>query len=182
MLAAFAQFDNDVRSERTLAGMKGALSLGRWTFQAPLGQRIKRLVAELASLRPVPRLAPAVIENRLAEWRRLLRGSTTQGRAVLQPILHGRLTFTPRLNPLSGEPDGDDFAGPTRFDKLFTGIAVETPAWIKASSSRNGFEDTTPEDTFDGDYGRLLDQTSARVKGGVPDGVGALTLSGIHGV
>jgi site-specific DNA recombinase len=37
VLAAFAQFDNDVRSERTLAGMKAALSLGRWTFQAPLG-------------------------------------------------------------------------------------------------------------------------------------------------
>ena len=32
----FAQFDTDVRSERTLAGMKAALSLGRWTFQAPL--------------------------------------------------------------------------------------------------------------------------------------------------
>ena len=37
VLAAFAQFDNDVRSERTRAGMKAALSLGRWTFQAPLG-------------------------------------------------------------------------------------------------------------------------------------------------
>jgi len=37
VLAAFAQFDYDVRSERTLAGMKAALSLGRWTFQAPLG-------------------------------------------------------------------------------------------------------------------------------------------------
>ncbi len=37
VLAAFAQFDNDVRSERTLAGMKAALALGRWTFPAPLG-------------------------------------------------------------------------------------------------------------------------------------------------
>jgi site-specific DNA recombinase len=37
VLAAFAQFDNDVRSERTLAGMRAALSLGRWTFKAPLG-------------------------------------------------------------------------------------------------------------------------------------------------
>ena len=37
VLAAFAQFDNDVRSERTLAGMKAALTLGRWTFQAPIG-------------------------------------------------------------------------------------------------------------------------------------------------
>ena len=37
VLAAFAQFDNDVRSDRTRAGMKAALELGRWTFLAPLG-------------------------------------------------------------------------------------------------------------------------------------------------
>jgi DNA invertase Pin-like site-specific DNA recombinase len=35
VLAAFAQFDNDVRSERTRGGMKAALELGRWTFLAP---------------------------------------------------------------------------------------------------------------------------------------------------
>jgi site-specific DNA recombinase len=37
VLAAFAQFDNDVRSDRTRAGMRAALELGRWTFVAPLG-------------------------------------------------------------------------------------------------------------------------------------------------
>jgi DNA invertase Pin-like site-specific DNA recombinase len=37
VLAAFAQFDNDVRSERTRGGMNAALELGRWTFLAPLG-------------------------------------------------------------------------------------------------------------------------------------------------
>ena len=37
ILAAFAQFDNDVRAERTIAGMKAAIDKGRWTFQAPLG-------------------------------------------------------------------------------------------------------------------------------------------------
>ena len=37
MLAAFAQFDNDCRSDRTRAGMKAALELGRWVFLAPLG-------------------------------------------------------------------------------------------------------------------------------------------------
>jgi hypothetical protein len=103
-------------------------------------------------------LAPAVIENRLAEWRRLLRSSTTQGRTVLQRILRGRLTFTPRLNAISGEPDGYNFSGPTRFDKLFTGIAVETPARVKASRGRAGTEDIGAEDTFDGDYWRLLDR------------------------
>src|SRR5258708_5995747 len=37
VLAAFAQFDNDVRSDRTRAGMRAALELGRWVFLAPLG-------------------------------------------------------------------------------------------------------------------------------------------------
>ena len=37
VLAAFAQFDNDVRSDRTRAGMRSALELGRWVFLAPLG-------------------------------------------------------------------------------------------------------------------------------------------------
>ncbi len=37
VLAAFAQFDNDVRSDRTKAGMRAALELGRWTFLAPIG-------------------------------------------------------------------------------------------------------------------------------------------------
>ena len=37
VLAAFAQFDNDVRSDRTRAGMRAALELGRWVFKAPLG-------------------------------------------------------------------------------------------------------------------------------------------------
>ena len=37
VLAAFAQFDNDVRSDRTRAGMKAALELGRWVLLAPIG-------------------------------------------------------------------------------------------------------------------------------------------------
>jgi len=37
VLAAFAQFDNDVRSDRTRAGVRAALELGRWVFKPPLG-------------------------------------------------------------------------------------------------------------------------------------------------
>ena len=39
VLAAFAQFDNDCRSDRTRAGMKAALELRRWVFLAPLWGR-----------------------------------------------------------------------------------------------------------------------------------------------
>jgi site-specific DNA recombinase len=37
VLAAFGQFDNDVKAERTCAGMRAAIERGRWTFQAPIG-------------------------------------------------------------------------------------------------------------------------------------------------
>lgn len=37
IIAAMAQFDNDVRSERTVAGMKARLERGGWTFPPPLG-------------------------------------------------------------------------------------------------------------------------------------------------
>ena len=72
---------------------------------------------QLSGLHPLPRLPRQVIEDRLAEWRRLLRASTTQSRAVLQRILRGRIVFTPK-----GE--GYTFEAPTRFDKLFSGIVA----------------------------------------------------------
>jgi hypothetical protein len=78
-------------------------------------------------MRPVPRLAPEVIEGGLAEWRKLLRKPPTQGRAVLQPVLRGRITFTPAGT-------GYDFSAPTRFDKLFTGIVAPIPARMPLSN------------------------------------------------
>jgi len=37
VLAAFTQFDHDVRPDRTRAGKRAALALGRSTFPASLG-------------------------------------------------------------------------------------------------------------------------------------------------
>ena len=108
--------------------------------------RQKAIEGELRALQPVPRLAPQVVEDRLAEWRRLLRQSVTQGRAVLQRILKGRIVFTPRK-------DGYDFNCETRYDKLFTGVAVKRPAFIP----EGGAPALSPEDTWDSDYGGLLE-------------------------
>jgi hypothetical protein len=58
--------------------------------------------------------------------------------------------------------------GPTRFDKLFTGIAVERPAWL-VPGDITGCEDIGPEDTFDGDHGRLLDRAYEPKSTGVPN-------------
>jgi site-specific DNA recombinase len=37
IMAAVAQLDNDVRADRTVAGMKAAIEAGKWTFKAPPG-------------------------------------------------------------------------------------------------------------------------------------------------
>ena len=59
VLAAFAQFDNDCRSDRTRAGMKAALELGRWVFLAPIGYlNAPRSMGK--SLMPDPERAPLV--------------------------------------------------------------------------------------------------------------------------
>jgi hypothetical protein len=121
-----------------------------------LEARKTAIADEVAGLRPVPRLDPVVVETRLSEWRRLLRASTTQGRAVLQRVLQGRITFTPRA-----EGDGYDFSAPTRFDKLFTGLAVRVPAHISIGDL-TGTERIRPEDTIDADYGALLERVNGK--------------------
>ncbi len=60
ILSSFAQFDNDVRSERTVAGMKAALMEGRWTFGAPIGYRRKLDSVGRETLEPDPTSGPLV--------------------------------------------------------------------------------------------------------------------------
>jgi hypothetical protein len=128
---------------------------------APLVARVRELeeqrrsiLAEAAALTPVPRLAPAAVESRLDEWRRLLRQSMTQGRAVLQRVIKGRITFT---------PDGDSysFRADTRFDRLFEGDTFR-PSWGRPGEP-TGLEGMA-DDTLDGDYGRMLDRLADAVK------------------
>jgi DNA invertase Pin-like site-specific DNA recombinase len=59
VLAAFAQFDNDVRSDRTRGGMRAALEQGRWTFVPPLGY-LNAPRWSGASLTPDPNRGPLV--------------------------------------------------------------------------------------------------------------------------
>lgn len=61
MLAATAQFDNDVRSERTFNGMREAVSQGRWVWRAPAGFRNVRIDGK-ANIEPDPRTGPLVVE------------------------------------------------------------------------------------------------------------------------
>jgi hypothetical protein len=121
-----------------------------------LEDRLRAIDTELRNLHPIPRLPQAVIEHRLADWRRLLRASTTQGRTVIQRIIRGRITFTPLADPLELGCTGYDFTAETRWDRLFAGVATPKPKDFNLTD-RTGIGDIGPEDTFDGDYGRLLD-------------------------
>ena len=79
---------------------------------------------------------------------------------MLQRILRGRLTCTLHVDPLSGDVDGYDFTAPTRFDKLFTGLAAERPKSLPLSDQVSEHYDA--DETFDADYGQLLDRVYER--------------------
>ena len=60
MVAAAAQFDNDVRSARTVEGMRQGLLQGRWMWQAPLGYLKPTSATTAPSLVFDPEVAPLV--------------------------------------------------------------------------------------------------------------------------
>lgn len=122
-----------------------------------LESRRSGIVRERAALQPIPRLPLEVLDERLSEFRRLLRKSTTTARAVLNRVVPGRILFTP-----SG--DGYTFAAPTRLDRLFVGVAVPRPSWMPEGTT--GAEGITIEDTFERDYARLLERAYSVVAKG----------------
>lgn len=131
-----------------------------------VGTEKRELEVALAGMQPIPRPAPQVIASRLDEWRKLLRSSTTQARAVLDRVLVGRIVFTPYIE--GNKLLGYTFEAPTRFDKLFQGIAVPRLAWI-ATGDLRCTEHLDIEDTMEGDFGRLLARAQqAALQRGVP--------------
>lgn len=70
---------------------------------------------------------------------------------MLQRVIRGRITFTPNGSTY-------DFEAATRFDKLFTGVVLPAPPSFVAAGDRRGREHVGPEDTFEADYGRLLER------------------------
>jgi site-specific DNA recombinase len=158
--------------EKRIARLTEAIANGGGSVAAvveklqTLEARQRQITAERVTLRPVPRLPEKVVEDRLDEWRRLLRSSTTQARAVLQRVVVGRIVFTPNV----GDPlvkagtvaPGYRFAAKTRVDKLFAGVATVRPGWME--DYEGGLTSgVTAADTNDADYGRLLE--NAYVKG-----------------
>ena len=101
----------------------------------------------------------------------MLRGSTTQGRAVLQRVLRGRIVF----RPITDDPTcvGYEFDAPTRFDKLFLGVAFRmrpgmadgaVPEWIPVGTEAGMEGIRAHEAQQEADYGLLLERVTANGK------------------
>jgi DNA invertase Pin-like site-specific DNA recombinase len=150
VLAAFAQFDNDCRSDRTRAGMKAALELGRWVFLAPLGYlNAPRAIGK--SLMPDPERAPNVC--------RVFEEYAT-GRFTKQQVLEQARAWglTNRRNrPLTSQA-----IGMLLRNQLYAGI-VDVPEY-GVRAQRGDFEPLISEDLF---Y-RVQSELSGRVPSTTP--------------
>ena len=56
---------------------------------------------------------------------------------------------------------GYEFEAPTRFDKLFSGVAFKRP--VSLPYTTDVCEGIGPDDTFDADYGVLLERAYGKV-------------------
>jgi site-specific DNA recombinase len=134
VLASFAQFDNDVRSDRTRAGMKAALESGRWTFLAPIGYiNVPRTYGK--SLIPDPERSPVV--------QQIFREFAT-GRFTKQELLD---EMTRRgLKTRKGLPVSSQAFGTMLQNKLYVGI-VDAPGY-GVVGKRGDFDPLIPDDVF----------------------------------
>ena len=134
VLASFAQFDNDVRSDRTRAGMKAALELGRWTFLAPIGYiNVPRTYGK--SLIPDPERA-AVVQQ-------IFRDFAT-GRFTKQELLDEMTRQG--LKTRKGLPVSSQAFATMLENQLYVGI-VNAPGY-GVVGKRGDFDPLIPDDVF----------------------------------
>ncbi len=129
ILSSFAQFDNDVRAERTAAGLSAAKESGRWPHPAPLGYRNQVGVIE-KNIEPDPEKAPLVKEA----FRLMATGRFTQ-RQVLDQV-HSLGLRTKAGNRLSPQSFGALLRKP-----IYAGIIVDAPTGRRFEGAFEGLVD-----------------------------------------
>ncbi len=98
LLAATAQFDNDVRSERAYNGMREAVAEGRWVFGAPRGFRNVTL-GNKSTIEPDPETRPTIVcafeqtacmtpIREILEW--LLSQGISMSRSTFHRMIHNK--------------------------------------------------------------------------------------------
>ena len=145
VLASFAQFDNDVKADRTRAGMTAALSKGRWTFQAPLGYLMGRKPGP--SLVPDPTRAPLIREA----FETFAQGAVSK-RSLLQR-LNARGMTSRHGKPLSAQTLGSILRNP-----IYVG-RIESPKF--KVSMVGDFDAIVPDEVFSRVQARLRRGLSA---------------------
>ena len=134
VLAAFAQFDNDVRSDRTRAEMRAALDLGRWTFLAPLGY-MNAPRATGKSLFADPDRGPIV--------RRVFKEYAT-GRFTKQQMLQQATRWG--LTNRRGQPLSSQAIGMLLRNRLYVGV-IDVPDF-GVRDKRGDFEPLISDEVF----------------------------------
>jgi site-specific DNA recombinase len=117
IIASIAQFDNDVRSERTVAGMKARLERGGWTFPSPLGYMKSTDSRNSKTIIPDPNRAPLI-----ARAFDMFSTGLHSKQAVLDAVTRLGLS-TKRGKPLSGQSFNQLLRKP-----IYVGI-LEVPGW-----------------------------------------------------
>jgi site-specific DNA recombinase len=133
MLGGIAQFDNDVRAERTRTGMKNRFETGRWQWPAPTGYLTGSKSGP--SLVPDPERAPHV--SRLFEL--VATGAHTKASALAQVSAQG-------LRSRKGAPLTQETIRKILVNPLYMGeISIRT--WGK--TVRGDYAPLVSEETFD---------------------------------
>ena len=131
MLSVFSQLDNDMRSERTKAGMRARMQLGKWSHKAPLGY----LNSKVPSLEPDPQVAPLVAEafQRIASGRYSLAEATAYVNALGLRGRNGKPLEPKRLDRILRSP-------------VYKGLIVSKNS---DTSAQGDFQPIVSEETFD---------------------------------
>ena len=149
ILAAFSEFDNNLRRDRCVTGMQAAASRGRWVFPPPLGYQAALKPDGTKTIEPDPETAPLLrhafemaasgvceVVDILREMRiRGLKGSrggkissSALHKILRKPLYYGRL----QVDKWGIDVDGD-----------FDGI-VDEETWVKAQAAISGKRELAP--------------------------------------
>ena len=134
ILASFAQFDNDVKSERTITGMKAAHEQGQWPFQAPLGYLNVKSQTGGSTMVPDPDRGPLIQKG----FELFSTGHYTK-RQVLKIISNLG------LRTRKGKPVSEQSFDRILRNSLYAGW-MSVPAW--GEPKKGGFEPLISEETF----------------------------------
>lgn len=134
VFSSFVQYDNDVRADRTKAGMKTALEKGRWTFSPPIDYLKSPLGPSGPSLIPDPESGPHI---------RTAFEVFAPGRHIKQEVL--RRGNALGLRTKKGKPLSNQTLNSLLRNPIYAG-RIEVPKW--GYSGPGDFEAIIPEELF----------------------------------